>query len=86
MKSAECPRCGSNEFYEEENHVFCAYCQSRLMPEVDAHSRKQTVIDVQSDIQALLNKCIEDPINRRRYASLVLDIDPTNREALKYLS
>ena len=46
----------------------------------------RSVIDVESDIQALLQKCREDPLNRNRYASLILDIDPTNREARSYLS
>ena len=46
----------------------------------------RSVIDVESDIQALLQKCRDDPLNRTRYASLILDIDPTNREARSYLS
>lgn len=86
MKSVECTRCGSKELFEDEGYVVCAYCQSRFMPEVDNNPRKGTVIDVQSDIQALLKKCIEDPANRRRYANLILDIDPSNWEATKYLA
>ena len=38
-----------------------------------------------ADIQALLEKCKSDPNNRRRYASLILDIDPTNQQANQYL-
>ena len=48
-------------------------------------SAKETVIGVDSDIQMLLEKCKQDPANRRRYANLILDIDPTNREAAAYL-
>jgi len=55
------------------------------MREVDDYPPKVAVIDVQSDIKALLKKCIEDPANRRRYTSLILDIDPSNSEVLKYL-
>jgi hypothetical protein len=44
-----------------------------------------TTISIQSDIDSLLLKCREDPINSERYAGLVLDIDPTNQEALSYL-
>ena len=86
MKSAECLHCGSKELLEDEGYVVCVYCRSRFKPEVDDHPRKGTLINVQSDIQALLKKCIEDPVNRRRYANLILDIDPSNLEALKYLT
>lgn len=86
MKSVECKRCGSEELIKDDGYVICAYCQSRFMLEIDDHPRKGTVIDVQSDIQALLKKCIEEPANRRRYASLILDIDPSNTDAIKYLT
>jgi len=48
-------------------------------------SAKETVVGVDSDIQMLLEKCREEPANRRRYASLILDMDPTNQEAAAYL-
>jgi len=71
--------------FEEHGFVVCAYCQSRFAPEADDKPQKQTVIGVQSDIDALLQKCSNDPANRRRYASLILDIDPTNAQALQML-
>ena len=37
------------------------------------------------DVERLLQKCRTDRRNARKYANLVLDIDPTNQEALKYL-
>lgn len=86
MKSVECGHCGSKELFEEDEYLICAYCQSRFIPEVNDKPLKGTVIDVQSDIQKLLMKCIEDPKNRRRYANLILDIDPSNLEAMKYLT
>ena len=86
MKSVECTRCGSKELIEDNGYFICAYCQSRFMQEIDDYPRKGAVIDVQSDIQALLKKCIEEPANRHRYASLILDIDPSNTEAIKYLT
>jgi len=86
MKSVECKRCGSKELVEENNYIICAYCQSRFVMEVDDQPPNGTVIDVQSDIQALLKKCAQEPANRRRYASLVLDIDPSNTEAIKFLT
>lgn len=85
MKSILCLQCGSNELYEDNGFIVCAYCQSRFTPEVDDRRRKETLIDVQADIDSLLKKCTEDPKNRRRYASLILDIDPCNLEAKQYL-
>jgi uncharacterized Zn finger protein (UPF0148 family) len=85
MKLVECTRCGSKELFMEDGYVVCAYCQSQFSPQTGDLPPKETVIGVHSDIQALLQKCQDDPSNRRRYASLILDIDPTNREARKYL-
>lgn len=85
MNPAECTRCGSTEFYERDGYVICAYCRSRhAAPKSDVPA-KETTIGVQSDIQILLQKCKADPSNRRQYASLILDIDPTNLEAAAYL-
>jgi DNA-directed RNA polymerase subunit RPC12/RpoP len=86
MKSVECKQCGSKELIEDNGYATCVYCQSRFVVEIDEPTRKRVVIDVQSDIETLLKKCIEEPTNRRRYASLVLDIDPSNTEAIKYLT
>ena len=85
MKLVVCTACGSRELSEEDGYVVCAYCQSRFVPQVEDRLQTETVIGVQSDVQALLQKCQDDPANRRRYAGLVLDIDPTNPEAYNYL-
>ena len=42
-------------------------------------------ISLQSDIELLLDKCRRDPRNARKYANLILDIDPGNKDALQYL-
>ncbi len=42
-------------------------------------------IALENDISRLLSKCKEDPVNAKKYANLVLDIDPHNVEALKYV-
>ena len=86
MKAVECKQCSSKELIEGNGYLVCVYCQSRFTVKIDEHPRKGVVIDVRSDIETLLKKCIEEPANRRRYASLVLDIDPTNTDAIKYLN
>lgn len=86
MKLVMCTRCASKELFEENGYVVCAYCQSRFSPQADDLPRRETLVGVHSDVQVLLKKCKDDPSNRRRYASLILDIDPTNREAAEYLA
>lgn len=86
MKIVSCTACGSKELVEENRVVICLYCLTKYLPEPDEVPATASVIGVGSDIQALLQKCREDPINRRRYASLVLDLDPTNTEAKTYLN
>jgi transcription elongation factor Elf1 len=83
MKLIECSRCGSKELHNVDGTFVCNYCQSRFKSELNVNT---TIIDVNSDIQLLLKKCIEDPLNRRRYANLILDIDPSNLEVMKYLT
>lgn len=85
MKSLECTRCGSTELREHDRYLVCAYCQSRYVPQANDTPFLETTIGLASDIQALLRKCEDDPVNRRRYAGLILDIDPTNQEANLYL-
>ena len=86
MKLVSCTRCGSKELSEQGGYVVCAYCRSRFVPQADDLPQKETVIGVLADIQRLLQKCQDDPANSRRYAGLVLDLDPTNQAALRYLA
>jgi hypothetical protein len=86
MKQISCTRCGSNELTVQGSTATCDYCQTKYETESDEPLAGSTTIGVESDVAALLQKCKVDPYNRRRYASLILDIDPTNQEALKFLS
>jgi len=85
MKSIQCDRCGSPELTTFDGYAVCDYCQSRFVLSQDERPMKETRIQLDSDVEALLQKCRDDPANRRRYASLVLDIDPLNQEAMRYL-
>ena len=85
MRAIECGRCGSPELSESDGYFVCIYCRSKFVVERPSSAPKETTIEMQSDVEVLLKKCVDDPLNRRRYASLVLDIDPTNPEASKYL-
>ena len=85
MLSIECKACGSKELLRDGSHYVCAYCGSRFAIEKDDVGITESRISVKSDVQALLEKCRLDPKNARKYANLVLDIDPDNTEALRYI-
>lgn len=82
MNSINCTKCGSTDFTLFDDFYVCDFCKSKHIPEVKV---KETIIGIQSDVEVLLQKCKDDPSNRRRYAGLILDIDPTNTEAHQYL-
>lgn len=85
MKLIECTKCGSNELFEENGYAICAYCRLKFVPSRDDLPATETVISVFDDVQQLLLRCKNEPDSRRRLAGLILDIDPTNKEAQRYL-
>jgi hypothetical protein len=85
MKLINCQRCGSKELTELEDHVVCDFCKSKYVPQSDDFAPRESIISLNSDVERLLEKCRLEPHNRRRYASLALDIDPFNIEARRYL-
>lgn len=85
MKLVECSNCGSNELFEENGFAVCAFCRLKFVPGAGDRPNSGAAISVYDDIQELLGKCRSDPANRRRYANLILDLDPTNFEAAQFL-
>ena len=85
MKIITCEKCGANDLIEQNGYMICRYCSSKYVLQKNDILAKSSNIALSDDIKMLLEKCKKDPINARRYASLVLDIDPPNKEALKYL-
>lgn len=84
MKQLVCERCGGNEFIENNGYRTCKFCNTKFVMQPGDIPQKSSNIALNDDIKLLLKKCIDDPANARRYASLVLDIDPGNTEAKKY--
>ena len=84
-----CSSCGSLELSEHDTYVICNFCRSRFELSVEKTLKKQSVknslVGVASDIDDLLNKCKADPTRAKMYANLILDLDPTNDQAQKYL-
>lgn len=85
MKQFVCENCGANDYYEKDGFRICRYCDSKFLIFEEDLPQKNSSIALNDDIQMLLEKCRREPFNARRYANLILDIDPQNREARKYL-
>ena len=86
MKLIVCERCGGNEFDYERKTAVCRYCGSRYaLGKDDVAERGDASIALDDDVARLLAKCETEPARARKYANLVLDIDPDNAQALRYL-
>lgn len=85
VKLSTCEQCGSHSFSTKDNKLICDYCSTAYSITNSDFSAKNTSIDLNDDVNRLLEKCRKDPNNAKRYASLVLDIDPSNSEATKYM-
>ena len=84
MKRIYCEACGSNDLVTSNGYLICNYCGSKYQTKEETIT-KQSEISLDDDISRLLSKCKSDPKNARKYANLILDIDPLNIEAKKYL-
>lgn len=85
MNQLVCERCGANSFIEKNGYKICQYCNTKYIITLDDMPLKNTEIALSDDIKRLLDKCKNDPLNAQKYANLILDIDPTNKEAYQYL-
>lgn len=85
IKVLTCASCGSKDLVEQHGSFICGYCGTKVFPDTEGEAKNTTEIALELDIKNLLRKCKEEPDNRRRYANLILDIDPNNQEAIKYL-
>lgn len=86
MKIAfECKKCGSSEFYDKEGFRICSYCDAKYTIKRSEVARKSSRVSVNDDVERLLQRIKEEPSNAKRLANLILDIDPHNKEARKYL-
>lgn len=84
MKQSSCSNCGADEFIFNNDVKVCKYCNSKYQLEEEDLPKKKAEVSLKNDIDILLQKCKDDPSNAKRYAGRILDIDPTNREAMIY--
>ncbi len=100
MEALVCKSCGANALMRKNGYMVCPYCNSRFVITNEdrqnglwgsnhqpalSHSGVECTIALDDDVARLLKKCEADPAKARKYANLILDIDPDNEEALKYL-
>ena len=100
MEALVCKNCGANALMRKNDFMVCLYCDSRFAITSEerrsglfgsshhatlSHSGVNSSIALDDDVEHLLQKCKSDPKKARKYANLILDIDPDNEEALKYI-
>lgn len=85
MKEFRCTNCGATAMAEEGRYMFCVYCGSKFLIQPSDIPQQSAGMSLRSDIEILLEKCQKEPHNARKYANLILDIDPLNKAALRYL-
>lgn len=86
MKTMKCQGCGSTEFSKgTDGYLYCNYCRAKLILDKNEKVEKKSIISISSDIKNLLDKIEMDPDNASMYAKLILDIDPSNQQARKYI-
>ena len=95
-----CKNCGASGMKLVKGYWCCDYCDSRFPATRDErstyaasgsksvlgkHGGVSSQIGLDDDVARLLEKCRTDRKNARKYANLILDIDPDNEEVWKYL-
>ena len=92
MEALACNMCGAKKMITIGEYYVCSYCGTKYsipkekvfasIPSVDV---SQQGISLESDIERLLQQCRIDPRNAKKYANLILDIDPRNTDAKRIL-
>ena len=96
MKAFVCKSCGATGIQIKGAYLVCDYCDTRFLLTAEDYdfygnanstssNHSSSGISLGSDIEMLLQKCRLDPKNAKKYANLILDIDPDNKKALMYL-
>ena len=85
MKALNCINCGATDMIRKDGYMECQYCNSKFSIEATDFPQQSMGMSLNEDVDNLLKKCKKDTKNARKYANLILDIDPTNVEALQYI-
>lgn len=100
MENLICENCGANALVRKNEYLVCPYCDSRFAITREerrsglfggsshvtlTHSGVNSAIALDDDVARLLEKCRTDPKRAKKYANLILDIDPDHEEAQRIL-
>lgn len=100
MEALICKNCGAFALVRKNDYMVCPYCESRFAVTKEelrggffgsshhvtlSHSGTNSSIALDDDVARLLEKCRSDPRNARKYANLILDIDPDNEDAIMFI-
>lgn len=85
MRELKCKNCGAVKLNRQGNSWYCEFCGSAFSVEASDVPQEGMGLSLNSDVEKLLQKCRTDPRNASKYANLILDMDPTNEDALKFL-
>lgn len=85
MRAMKCQNCGSGNLKKENGFWVCQYCGTRNYFTEDEMPAKESDINLGEDVRRLLQKWDRDPANAKKYAQLILQIDPHNHRALAEL-
>ncbi len=80
-----CENCGAKEYTLEKNNLICSYCHTRYKIQKGDPFSFGAKIDLVDDINMLVSKCIKEPHNAKRYANIILEMDPYNQFARRYI-
>lgn len=86
MKAIICEHCGADEFIEKDGYRICMFCKSRFVPSKDEKPTESATIALNDDVKRLLEKCKKDPSRAKKYATLILEMDPANKDAKEILN
>ena len=85
MKRFECSACGATDLYEEDDYVICRYCGSKFKKSIENGFGMESSIELDSDVKRLIEKIEKEPQSTKKYAQLILTIDPHNEYAARVL-
>ena len=93
MNAIVCKQCGAWDLHEMNGVAICPYCGTKYVLSVEEKSAISSAstgvvssqIALSDDVERLLQKCKTDRKNAKKYANLVLELDPYNEEVLQYL-
>ena len=85
MKRFECSACGATDLYEEDGYVICRYCRSKFKKSIENGFGKESSIELDIDVKRLIEKIEKEPQNAKKYAQLILTIDPHNEYAARVM-